>query len=237
MTRRRTILLAIFGVALLAAAVFRDRITMAANMVRARVGKRTVSDRLTEFGGQARERLAPHFRKAGAPFPPQEITLIAYKGEKLLELYAGNGTNLTFIRTYPILAASGGLGPKLREGDKQVPEGFYRIESLNPNSTYHVSLRLNYPNEFDRAQAAKEGRTELGGDIMIHGKAASIGCIAIGDVAAEEIFTLAADVGIKNVRVICSPLDFRKRKQVQGAAQPPWVSELYQQIAKALPAP
>ena len=210
---------------------------MAANMVRARAAKRTVNDRLAEFGGQARQRLAPHFRKAGAPFPPRGITLIAFKGEKLLELYAGNGTNLTFIRRYPILAASGKVGPKLREGDKQVPEGFYRIESLNPNSTYHVSLRLNYPNEFDRAQAAKEGRTQLGGDIMIHGKAVSIGCIAIGDAAAEEIFTLAADADIKNVQVICSPVDFRKQKQVPGGAQPPWVMELYQQIAKALPAP
>ena len=69
---------------------------------------------------------------------------------------------------YPILAASGVLGPKLREGDKQVPEGIYGAEALNPNSKFHLSIRLNYPNTFDRRMAQSDGRTQLGGDIMIH---------------------------------------------------------------------
>ena len=159
----------------------------------------------------------------------------------MLEVYVGDDTRTNFIRRYPILAVSGVLGPKLREGDRQVPEGLYEIESLNPNSAYHVSLRLNYPNALDRAQAAKEGRTNLGSDIMIHGKAASIGCLAMGDEAAEDLFTLAADAGIKNVKVICSPVDFRQRKELPRDVQsPPWTKELYQQIAAqltALPAP
>jgi murein L,D-transpeptidase YafK len=142
------------------------------------------------------------------------------------------------------LAASGTLGPKLREGDRQVPVGIYEIESLNPNSAYHVSLRLNYPNAFDRAQAAKDGRTNLGRDIMIHGKSVSVGCLALGDEAAEDVFTLVADAGIQNVKVICSPVDFRKRaglpRDFQGVPGTfEWTLALYQHIYSemlALPA-
>jgi murein L,D-transpeptidase YafK len=65
--------------------------------------------------------------------------------------------------------ASGGLGPKLGAGDRQGPERIYAIESLNPNSLFHLSMRLNYPNEFDQMRAKQDGRSDLGGDIMIHG--------------------------------------------------------------------
>ena len=217
---------------------FRSRIEIAINMVRHRLGKRTVQDRLREFGNAARERRAIYAMKSGIEWPPSRIKFVALKEERLLEVFVSDGGDYKLLRRYPILAASGGPGPKLREGDNQVPEGIYKIESLNPNSTYHVSLRLNYPNDFDRAQAAKEGRTRLGGDIMIHGKAVSIGCIAVGDEAAEDLFTLAADVGLKNVTVVCSPFDFRKRKEAPpvGNSQP-WMTELYQRIAAELPAP
>ena len=92
-----------------------------------------------------------------------------------------------FVLADPILAASGVSGPK-REGDKQVPEGFYRIELLNPNSRYHLSLRVNYPNADDLERARQDGRalSTLGGDIMIHGGSASIGCLALGDPAVGE---------------------------------------------------
>ena len=79
-----------------------------------------------------------------------------------------------------------GLRP---EGDKQVPEGFYRIELLNPNSRYHLSLRVNYPNadDIERAREDRRDLLNLGGDIMIHGGAESIGCIAIGNPAIEHL--------------------------------------------------
>ena len=79
------------------------------------------------------------------------------------------------------------LGPKLREGDRQVPEGVYTIANMNPNSISHLSLALSYPNDFDRARAAEDGRADntLGGSIMIHGGSGSIGCMAVGDEAAE----------------------------------------------------
>jgi murein L,D-transpeptidase YafK len=160
---------------------------------------------------------------------------LVLKEERRLEIYADGEAGVRFIREYPILAASGTSGPKLREGDNQVPEGIYAIESLNPNSAYHVSLRLNYPNAFDRAQAQSDGRSNLGGDIMIHGKAVSIGCVAVGDKAAEDIFTLAADTGLKNMKVVCSPIDFRRHNAIpRRATLSPWTDKLYAQIKSAL---
>ena len=241
MNRRKLILFGVLAVTLVLAWNFRERMGLALNMVQQRVGKRTVEDRVREFGDAARQRWAPHFKAAGATYPPKRVIFVAMKDQRVFEVYAGDETRTNFIRRYPILAASGVLGPKLREGDRQVPEGLYDIELLNPNSAYHVSLRVNYPNAFDRAQAAKDGRTQLGGDIMIHGKSASIGCLAMGDEAAEDLFTLAADVGIKNVKVICSPVDFRRRKDLPRDMKPLlWTMELYQEIAArlaALPAP
>ena len=135
----------------------------------------------------------------------------------------------------PILAASGELGPKQREGDQQVPEGIYRIEWLNPNSSYHLSMRVSYPNEFDRAQARIEGRSNLGGDIMIHGNAVSLGCLAMGDEVAEDLFVLAADVGIENITVILSPVDFRTKSQPANITNlPAWSAELYDQVKRRL---
>jgi murein L,D-transpeptidase YafK len=192
----------------------------------------TISDRVVQYETQVQLRLAPLFKAQSIPYPPSKITLIALKDEKKLELHV-LGTNGLYqlIKTYPILAASGTAGPKLKEGDLQVPEGFYTIESLNPNSLYHLSLRVNYPNTEDKNHAKEEGRTHLGGDIMIHGKALSIGCIAIGDPASEELFILAAKTGIKNMHVIISPIDFRVRplKDVQQKI-PAWIKPLYERL-------
>jgi hypothetical protein len=142
----------------------------------ATAGGKTVDERIAQFGDDVRNRVAPFFAAARVTYPPSRITLIVLKQERELQLYAaGADGHYGLIRSYPILAASGKLGPKLRKGDLQVPEGPYRIESLNPNSRFHLALRVNYPNAFDRAQAQTDGRTNLGGDIMIHGNAVSIG--------------------------------------------------------------
>ncbi len=198
--------------------------------------RKSVTDRLGEFGEAARGRLKPAFDKAGVKYPPPSVKLVAVKAERVMKIYApdNRGSN-QWIRTYPVLAASGGPGPKLHEGDGQVPEGIYPIEAFNPNSLYHVSLRVGYPNEFDRAMAAREGRTNLGGDIMIHGQAVSIGCLAMGDEAAEDLFVLAADTGLQNIRVIITPVDFRAGKTVSKVLNlPGWGDELYTQIKQEL---
>jgi murein L,D-transpeptidase YafK len=115
-----------------------------------------------------------------------------------------------------------------------VPEGIYGIEFLNPNSRFHLSLRLNYPNAFDRQMALRDKRTNLGGDIMIHGGALSVGCLAMGDPAAEDLFMLVADVGRGNSAAILAPYDFRKRAAKVPAGSPQWTIELYRQVEKRL---
>ncbi len=219
----RFLLIAVFGVFLLVGTVFAAEYFS---------DKKTVKERIAEFGDEARNRMKPYFEQAKVTYPPKQLTFIGLKEEKTLELWVVTGTGKRiFIRDYPILAASGVAGPKLREGDRQVPEGFYGIESLNPNSRYHVSLRVSYPNDEDRKHGKEENRERLGGDIMIHGKSASIGCLAMGDPAAEELFTLAADIGQKHVTVIIVPCDFRKKGIPEIPSDSPvWVSDLYKRL-------
>jgi L,D-transpeptidase catalytic domain len=199
-------------------------------------GKKTVADRLVQFEGPVRTRLQEDFRKTGLEFPPARLTLIGLKLEHVLEVWGQNATEPPrLIKAYPILGASGTLGPKLVEGDGQVPEGLYQVESLNPNSAFHLALRVNYPNAYDRQKGALEQRKELGSDIMIHGSTASIGCLAMGDEVAEELFVLAARTGLSNISVILSPVDFRRRELPAGLEQlPAWSGELYAEIRKAM---
>jgi len=199
-------------------------------------GKPTTADRVATHGASVKERLAPACAAQGVAYPPTSLTLIGLKTEQRLELWAPDASGTPrLLKTYPVLGASGGIGPKLREGDGQVPEGLYGIESLNPNSRFHLSLRVSYPNADDRGRAKADGRDRLGGDIMIHGSNQSIGCLAMGDPAAEELFVLAALAGPENVRVILSPVDFRQQADVTiPAGQPTWVPELHAKIKTAL---
>ncbi len=112
-----------------------------------------------------------------------------FKETSELEFWVKNAQGIyALFKTYPICTFSGNLGPKLKEGDKQAPEGFYSItrKSLNPNSRYHLAMNIGYPNAYDRAH----GRT--GDYIMVHGNCVSIGCFAMGDKQIEEIYTLVS---------------------------------------------
>lgn len=236
--KRRHWGIGLFGLCCLLVAVFAhapDRFPGGTVMVQRLRGKATVTDRLSQFGPAAHTHWQPHFAKHGVAYPPQKLLLVGLKREKQLQVYAAAaGQPFHFIRALPIQGLSGKLGPKLSFGDLQVPEGFYRIESLNPNSAFQVALRVNYPNAFDRAQALKDGRTELGGDIMMHGSNASIGCLAMGDAVSEDLFVLATEVGIENIRVILSPVDFRVTDVPPNAKRPAWVTRLYGEIKVAL---
>lgn len=192
--------------------------------------------RLAQISPAANMRLAAKFKTAGFMATPAEVGLVAIKDERTIELHARTeGGDWTFIHRYPVLAASGGLGPKLRQGDKQVPEGVYNISFLNPQSRYHVSLRVNYPNAFDRKMAAADGRRNLGGDIMIHGKAVSAGCLAVGDEAAEELFVLAAQTGLPNIRLVIAPTDLRRRSAPSlQAGDPSWLPKLHSDVQVAM---
>jgi murein L,D-transpeptidase YafK len=166
-------------------------------------------------------------------YPPRRIWLAGFKEERQLLVFAGDSASRpVLIRTIAILGASGGAGPKLREGDRQVPEGLYAIDYLNPNSRHRVSMHLNYPNPEDLLHAQEEGRDRPGFDIMIHGGDTSIGCLAVGDEASEDLFVLAADTGLANIQVILAPWDLRQRPA--PASVLPWVAGLYDRVRMEL---
>ncbi len=196
---------------------------------------RTVEDVISLYGPAAEARLRPDFVTAGVQYPPRQIALLGFKLERRLELWAWERERWHYIRTFRMEGASGRPGPKLREGDRQVPEGIYRLISFNPNSSFHLSLEVNYPNAHDRQQARLENRSRLGGDIFIHGKSSSIGCIAIGDRGIEELFTLVYRTGLENVELIVAPHDFRWRMNRPVRHDLPlWVDNLYSDLKREL---
>ncbi|OAI11548.1 hypothetical protein A1507_20340 [Methylomonas koyamae] len=200
------------------------------------LGQRTVEDILQIYGTYATNKLKPYFFRAKVAYPPREVIFITLKQEMKLELWARDSGEFQFIRNYDIQAASGVSGPKLRQGDKQVPEGIYRISGMNPNSHYHLSMKINYPNEFDLFHASQEGRNDPGSDIFIHGRAESIGCLAMGDEAIEELFVLTSQVGVENVKVVIAPHDPRAFSLEADASLPEWATELYSMISHEIKA-
>jgi|GEM_PF-254911 len=114
----------------------------------------------------------------------------AFKQESELEIWGKNEVEPTFrlLKTYPVCAKSGTLGPKRRQGDEQVPEGFYHLDRFNPRSQFYLSLGVNYPNASDRVRG---DRGNLGGDIFIHGSCVTVGCLPMTDAGIKEIYLLA----------------------------------------------
>ena len=143
-----------------------------------------------------RQRVTPilvqRFAAAGLLYPVSAIFFRVHKMEREFELWARNDNDGSYrlVQIYPIFGASGHLGPKRREGDCQVPEGFYQIDQLNPKSEFHLSLRINYPNAADQK---KSDPVAPGSDIYVHGGQRSAGCLALGDDAIEEIYIVAQD--------------------------------------------
>ena len=145
--------------------------------------------RATAAAANVRPALERDLMKLGLKFG-DPVFIRAFKEEAELELFIRNRRTGKFdlFRTYPIAALSGGPGPKIEEGDGQVPEGFYFVppEAMKPDSQFHLAFNIGYPNEFDRSL----GRT--GTAIMVHGNQVSIGCLAMTDAKIEEIYTLCA---------------------------------------------
>jgi murein L,D-transpeptidase YafK len=117
------------------------------------------------------------------------VYIEALKYDKVLNVYVKSDTakKYKFFRAYPFCYASGTLGPKRKQGDLQVPEGIYYIDRYNPYSAFHLSLGINYPNASDRILGNK---SNLGGDIFLHGNCVSLGCIAITDEKIKELYLL-----------------------------------------------
>lgn len=199
------------------------------------IEQRTIVEVMASYSDRVAMRLQPRFQFSGVDWPPREVTLVAFKDTRQLELWARSEESWVHIKDYRIRGLSGRPGPKLQEGDRQVPEGRYRISLLNPNSAFHLSLKLNYPNAYDREKALEDGRVDLGGDIFIHGDQVSKGCLAMGDRSVEELFVLAAMIGVEHVSVLITPRDFRFRPPLPPAAEAPdWVDGLHRRIANNL---
>lgn len=119
----------------------------------------------------------------GAP-----VFMRIFKQERQLEVWLQQHNQaFALFRSYPICSFSGELGPKLAEGDHQAPEGFYQVRrsALNPNSRYHLSFNLGFPNRYDRSH------NRTGSYLMVHGDCVSVGCYAMTDAKIEEIYGLA----------------------------------------------
>lgn len=197
----------------------------------------TVAARMAQIEITVRQRVKPWFQRQRIEYPPKKLALVAVKDEERLKVYAPDSTgDWQFVMQYKIARLSGKLGPKLKEGDEQVPEGIYSVTFLNPASKFWLSLALNYPNEFDRRQARTDKRRNLGGEIMLHGWWFSTGCVALGNTAIEDVFVMAKDVGTDDMKIVITPIDFRKPDfdQAQLPTKPSWVKDLYSNLEREL---
>lgn len=170
-------------------------------------------------------------KAAGLSYPVGEVYLRAFKKERVLELWAGEPKKpLKLVKSYPFCAASGELGPKRREGDLQVPEGFYELKSFNPQSNFHLSVEVSYPNASDRVLSDPK---KPGGLIYIHGNCASIGCIAIEDGPIEEVYLFALDAKVRRIPIHIFPqrLDEKALEECAGTPHHAFWSQLAPGVA------
>jgi murein L,D-transpeptidase YafK len=142
------------------------------------------------FPDHMSDSLKVQFHRKKLVWPPDEIYIRSFKYDRQLEVWVKKDTSSTYqlFKQYRVCMQSGAMGPKRMEGDYQVPEGFYHINEFNPNSNYHLSLGLSYPNASDRLLSDPK---RPGSAIYIHGKCMSTGCIAIEDEPIEELYALA----------------------------------------------
>lgn len=139
---------------------------------------------------EKRESVEGRLKASNLSLDNLNIMLVAYKDDDVLEIYGKSkqGANYKIVSSYPICSRSGQLGPKRRQGDGQVPEGFYYIDRFNPTSSFYLSLGINYPNLADKR---KSKAADLGGEIFIHGSCVTIGCIPMTDDIIKEIYIMA----------------------------------------------
>jgi murein L,D-transpeptidase YafK len=148
----------------------------------------------SEFEGKIPKHLAPLPRDVKALIEKKgmeeraPILIRIFKEESSLEVWKLQKATgrYALLKDFEICKWSGVLGPKIKEGDRQAPEGFYTVRpaQMNPNSSYHLSFNLGYPNAFDQAH----GRT--GSELMVHGACSSRGCYSMTDEQVQEIYTL-----------------------------------------------
>lgn len=119
-----------------------------------------------------------------------DLFIRAFKYEEVLEVWikTKNTSEYQLVKTYEFCRNSGSLGPKRMEGDRQIPEGFYRISHFNPKSNFLLSLKINYPNVSDVILSDAESP---GSDIYVHGGCQTTGCIPLTNDKIQELYLLA----------------------------------------------
>lgn len=150
-------------------------------------------------------------------WPARYMYIRSFKYDSQLEVWVKNKVNENYklLKVYKVCALAGTLGPKRFEGDYQVPEGFYHINEFNPNSSYYLSLGLNYPNASDRVLSDS---LKPGGDIYIHGGCATVGCIPIKNDQIDELYILTAaskSAGLDFIPVHIFPIKFDVQKSYE----------------------
>ncbi len=209
-----------------------ESVAIALHLETTPVLKMTVQKAIATYGPSAREVLRERCKAAGISYPPKRLTLIGLKQEKLLFLFGGDN-QMKLIGSFPLVSYSGTLGPKLKQGDLQIPEGIYRITGLE--SYNMLALSVNYPNQQDRLNAVADHRTKLGSDILVHGGSLSTGCLVVSNEDMEQVFVAVNDVGCTNTSLIVAPCDLRKTKPaIDLSKQPKWVPDLYKSIRERM---
>lgn len=148
---------------------------------RVRAAQENVADRCTAL-----------FANKNLKLGEAPVYIRVFKYERILELWAKDASQNRYVKVkdFSVCAASGQLGPKRQQGDLQVPEGFYHINAFNPNSKYHLSMQINYPNASDKILTTNAANP--GNHIMLHGDCGSLGCVAIQDDPIEELYWIVA---------------------------------------------
>lgn len=175
------------------------------------------SSRVAEAFSRSEDSVIRQFKKQNLVWPPAEVYVRSFKYDRQLELWVKGDSKEPFklFKTYKVCMQSGTMGPKRMEGDYQVPEGFYYINEFNPNSAYHLSLGLNYPNASDMILS---DQNRPGSNIYIHGNCVSTGCIPITDVPMEELFIIAGaakERGQEFIPVHVFPIRYNVKKSVE----------------------
>lgn len=175
------------------------------------------SYRVTDVFRRIEDSVKKQFDEKKLAWPPSSVYIRSFKYDRLLEVWVKGDRKDAYklFKTYKVCMQSGTMGPKRMEGDYQVPEGFYYINEFNPNSNYHLSLGLNYPNASDRilSDSARPGSA-----IYIHGNCVSTGCIAISDIPIEEVYVIAAHArasGQDFIPVHVFPVKYNVRKSFE----------------------
>ncbi len=176
--------------------------------------------KIAEIFYHRQDSLKKEFEAKQFNWPPRNLYIRSFKHNQLMEIWIRDEDNRPYrlFKTYPICELSGKMGPKRKEGDLQIPEGFYYINEFNPNSNYHLSMGLNYPNVSDQLLSDS---LQPGGEIYIHGDCITVGCLPITDIPIEELYimaTYATNAGQDFIPVHIFPINYSDAQSMEYLA-------------------